>query len=98
MTEPCKQERTIGTLEATIHAIQQTLETMRDGQAQFIAVLEKIASQGTDIASLKSGQDTLFNRVRDVELKAESDRTKIGIIVAGISAGISAVVAFFTGR
>lgn len=86
MSDPCKQEGNIGCLKATVESIQKTLDRLG-------VVLEKIAAQGERISSLEDGQDTLFQRVRDVELKAEADRVKIGSIAALISTVIAAVVA-----
>jgi uncharacterized coiled-coil protein SlyX len=91
--EPCKQEKAIGSLEATVEAIKETLEKIGESQERFIEVLEKIASQGTEIATLKANQNNLFERVRKVEIKVAEERVKIGGIVAGVSAAVSIATA-----
>jgi len=87
MADPCLQENAIGRLEATTDAIGKTLERLG-------TVLEKIAAQGTTIEHLSQGQDLLFNRVREMELSAESQKVKVGFVMAGISAITAAAVTF----
>jgi hypothetical protein len=87
MPEPCQQANAIGKLEATTESIGKTLDRLSD-------VLGKIASQGTKIDTLEDGQQILFNRFRDIELSAESQKVKVGIIMAGISAISSSVTVF----
>jgi len=87
--EPCKQESNIGRLNATTEQIGQTLERLS-------SVLEQIARQGAVIEQLSNGQNILFERVRDMELHAESEKVKIGFIMAGISAITSGMVAYIT--
>jgi precorrin-4 methylase len=88
MGEPCRQEGKIGGLEASVDSIQGTLE-------RFISVLEKISAQGEKIIHLEQGQDVLFNRVRQLELDASSEKTKTALIVAGITTVVAAVVSWF---
>ena len=85
--EPCQQENAIGKLEATTDAIGKTLERLG-------TVLEKIASQGTTIQHLSEGQNILFDRVRNMELSAESQKVKVGFVMSLISIVSSAVTAF----
>lgn len=92
--EPCKQEGNIGELKGTVEGIEKALDRLAEGQEKFITVLEKIAAQGSDIESLKKGSNELFRRVRDVEIKQEGERVKVGGIVAGVSVGVSAATAF----
>jgi len=87
MSEPCQQEGAIGKLEATTHSIGETLK-------QLSSVLEKIASQGTTIQHLSEGQNILFDRVRNMELTAESQKVKVGFVMSLISIVSSAVTAF----
>ena len=87
MSEPCRQENAIGQLEATTKAIEKTLDRLGD-------VLEKIASQGTKVDHLEVGQGIIFERLRDMELTAQSEKVKVGFIMAGISAIVSTTVAF----
>lgn len=98
MSDPCKQEGNIGALQATVEAIKETLEKIGEGQERFVQVLEKIAAQGTEINTLKSGQNLLFERVREIEIKVEGERNKLAVITGGISAAISAAIAYFSGR
>jgi siroheme synthase len=87
MPDPCQQEAKLGRLEATTEQIGQTLERLLD-------VLERVATQGTRIDHLSTGQDLLFTRVRDMELSAESQKVKVGIFMGFISMVTSAVTAF----
>lgn len=87
MPDPCQQESAIGRLEATTDAIGKTLERLG-------TVLERIASQGTQIDTLTKGQNLLFDRVRDMELSGEAQKVRVGFIMAGISVVASAFTAF----
>jgi hypothetical protein len=86
MTEPCQQQHAIGQLEATTVAISKTLDRLSD-------VLEKISAQGTKIDHLAEGQGLLFSRMRDNELSAQSEKVKVGFVMAGISAVTSLCIA-----
>lgn len=77
----------IGSLNATTKAIGMTLERLG-------TVLEKISAQGAAIETLAKGQSVLFDRVREVELKAEGERVRVGAIMSGISVIISGVTAY----
>lgn len=92
--ENCKQEGKIGSLEATVGAIKDTLDKISEGQERFVTVLEKIAAQGEIINNLEAGQDTLFERVRQMEIKQEGARVRLGFVTGGLSIFISAVTAW----
>lgn len=104
MADPCRQEPTIATLQATIKSISDTLLEMKEGQKRFITVLEHIASQGESINHLKADAErlekdvnNLFGRVRELEIApgAEGNKIKTGFVLAVISAVVSLVVAIF---
>lgn len=94
MSDPCKQEGAIGALGATVKGVQEALEKISEAQERFISILERIAQQGEKINHLEIGQDTLFNRVRSVEIKQAEERVKLGGIMAGISAATAFITAF----
>lgn len=92
--ENCKQEGKIGSLEATVEAIKDTLDKISEGQERFVTVLEKIAAQGELIKSLSDGQNNLFERVRQVEIKQETERVRLASLIGALSIVISAVTAW----
>jgi cell division protein FtsB len=99
MGDPCKQEGTLGELQATIFAISTTLHEIKIGQERFIVVLEDIARQGEQIRSLtyrtdKTEKDveSLYKRMRDAELAPGKQASAFQTY--GITAVISAVIAF----
>lgn len=94
MGEPCKQEGIIGGLEATQEAILGTLKELKHGQERMIPVLETIASQGTRITKLETDTETLYARVRKVELNAVEHGVKITAGAGFVSIIVSAIAAF----
>ena len=94
MTEPCKQAENIGGLKATNEAIQGTLERLLDGQERFIHILETMSAQGTEIVTLKTNQDELFERVRKTELKSVEQGTRIAMAAGFVSLIIGIVTAY----
>lgn len=93
MGEPCKQEGAICGLQATVESIKDTLERLSVGQEKFILVLERIAQQNEAITTLQKQQDEIFERVRDVEVKAAAERVKTSTLVAAISLVVSTTTA-----
>ncbi len=103
MSDPCRQESSVATLQATVKAISHTLARMEEGQKKFIEVLERIAEQGQRIVNLEENAtrnekdiNALFNRVRALEIAPgeEASGTQRGIIMAFLSAVIAACVGF----
>jgi preprotein translocase subunit YajC len=94
MAEPCKQEGILGGLSATQTAIKDTLLDIKNGQEKFIKVLETIASQGTKIDKLEEDTETLYARVRKVELNAVEHGVKITAAAGFFSIIISAIATF----
>ena len=91
MGDPCKQEGNIGSLTATVDGIKQTLD-------RFVVVLEKIAAQGEKLAHVEHGQGILFERMRQVEIKAASERTKMAGMVALISVLLTGITTWLIKR
>ena len=89
MPDPCIQENNIGRLTATQEQISTTLE-------RLLNVLDKVSAQGTRIDALMAGQDNLFGRMRDMEIKAEGEKVKVGMIMGGISMFTAAITSFVT--
>jgi len=87
MSEPCKQEGTIGALVATVEGVEKNLE-------RFVVVLERIAAQGEKISHVEKDQNEIFARLRIVELNAEGERTRIAGMVAAIAIIFSCVTAW----
>lgn len=91
MTTPCEQAATIGN-------INHTLDRMERTQDRLVAALERVADQGARIDNLESDADrnfrdleTLYSRIRDVELVQVSRNKLVEIatskyIIAGIIA------------
>ncbi len=82
----CLQSVPIAKLEVTTEQIGKTLERLG-------TVLEKLAEQGSRVGTLEENQEILFSRVRTIEIKAAREETKMGYLVAGISAVVSALTA-----
>ena len=95
MSDPCTQERSIGSLEATTEAIQQTLGKLEQGQEKFISILESIAAQGTRIGKLEKDTGEMFSRIRAVELDSNSHNVKIGVAGTLLGAISGTIAAFF---
>lgn len=89
MSEPCKQEGTIGELKATVDGIGKTLE-------RFVVVMERIAAQGEKISHVEHDQDQIFARLRKVELQAEGERTRVAGMVAAIAIIFSCATAWIS--
>lgn len=87
--QPCEQKEAIARLEVMTENISKTLDRLS-------SVLEKIATQGERIDHLAEGQNILFTRMRDMELQAESEKVRVGFIMAGISACVAGLVAYFS--
>lgn len=85
--EPCQQAVPIAKLEVTTEQISRTLERLG-------TVLEKIAEQATRVDAVEDNVDTLFERVRTMEIDAAKDRTKIGFIVSGIATVVSVATGY----
>lgn len=83
----CQQENAIGKLEATTESIGKTLERLG-------TVLEKIASQGTQIEKHEKDIDEVFGRMRVLELNQVEEKVKVGLIGSGISVLVSGITAF----
>lgn len=96
MGEPCKQEGAIGGLEATQDAILATLQELKHGQERFMTILENIAKQGTKIQKLETDTETLYARVRKIELGAVEQGTKITLAAGVVSIIITVVVAYIS--
>lgn len=101
MGDPCRQEGTIGELQATLDAVSSTLDEIKKGQAQFITLLQEIARQSEQIKSMvqrtdKTEKDVqcLFKRMRDVELAPGKQASSTHMAV--IAAVIAAVVAYIS--
>lgn len=92
--DPCRQEGAIGGIEATQQAIKDTLREIKIGQDRFVSVLEKIASQGTKIEKLEMDTETLYARVRKVELNAVEHGVKITAAAGFFSTVVSVIAAF----
>ena len=92
MTDPCKQENMIGSLEATMEAIQATLERLERGQERIASIMEAIAAQGAKLTKLEHDQEHLFSRVRNIEIDHAEQKTKIAMASAFVSMVIAAVV------
>ena len=94
MADPCKQESHIGALEATLEAVAETLRDIKHNQDRFIGILENIAAQATKIAKLESDTETLYARVRKVELNAVEHGVKITAAAGMFSIFITAIASF----
>lgn len=82
--EHCQQAVPIAKLEVTTEQIGRTLERLGN-------VLEKIAEQGARVETLEGNQEILFERLRSAEIKAAKEGAKVGFLVSGIAATVSAV-------
>lgn len=94
MAEPCRQED-------KIDAIHLTLEDLKTSNRELMKLLTLIAEQGAFIKSLQEKStsqekdtDNLFNRMRDIEIKVEGNRVKVGFIVTAISVFVSGIIAW----
>ena len=85
--EPCQQAAPIAKLEATTEQISHSLEKLGN-------VLEKIAEQGTRVGAMEHDIDTLYERVRGIEIEAAKSQIKIGFIVSGIAAIVSMLTGY----
>jgi hypothetical protein len=92
--EPCKQEGVLGGIEATLEALGGTMSDIKKNQDKFIEVLQIIASQGTKIGKLETDTETLYARVRKVELNAVEHGVKITAGAGLVSLVVSAIAAF----
>lgn len=84
MTTPCAQEATINNIGKTLERMMdmqvEERGERRESEARLIAALEKVADQGARIEHLENragehyvDMDSLFSRVRDVELTLSSN-------------------------
>lgn len=96
--EVCGQEGNIATLLANDKTLFETLKEMKDSHKRLVDVLEKIAEQGEQIIHLRADVDRnrrdtdgLFDRMRTAEVKIEGERVKLGFIMTGLAAGVSAL-------
>ena len=87
MSDPCQQERKIGNIEATLAAMSETMRDLKH-------ILEVIASQGTTIKKLETDTETLYARVRKVELNAVEHGVKITGAAGLVSLIITAIASF----
>ena len=87
MSDPCQQEHKIGSIEATLKAMSETMRDLKH-------ILEVIASQGTTIKKLEQDTETLYARVRKVELNAVEHGVKIAGAAGLFSLVITAISTF----
>ena len=87
----CKQEKVIGTHDATLKHISMTLD-------RFITIAERIASQGEQLIDLRRDTDNLFSRMRELEMSPgkEGLTIKHNIIFAIATIIGSFIVALFS--
>lgn len=94
MSEPCHQE-------VRIHSISQTLDRLEDSNLRILGVIEKIAEQGAFIRALQEQSnrqekdtDSLYTRMRDVEIRVESASVRLGFLVTAVSIFVSGITAW----
>jgi hypothetical protein len=86
--EPCRQEGVLGGIEATLEALGGTMTDIKKNQDKFLEVLQVIASQGTTLKKQETDIETLYARVRKVELNA----VEHGVKIAGAAGFFSLVI------
>jgi hypothetical protein len=98
VTDPCKQEGTLGGINSTLEAVEHTLDKLERGQERFIGILEAMSAQGVKILKAETDIEMLYARMRRSELEAVEQKTKMTWLVGIASAVVSAVTAFITGH
>ena len=88
----CSHERTIGSLQAAVESIKDSLDEVKKSQHETVRILERISSQETRINKLQDDQEEVFVRLRKVELDTNALTVKIGMSAAVIGAVIAAVI------
>lgn len=80
MSEPCRQEKTIGEMTATLLFFQDAERRREKRDERMVAAMETVAAQGETIKSHaetlarhEKGFSAMFDRMRDLELAEEEE-------------------------